>query len=102
MAGHPPGFDAMPTVRTRLFCLIYFRVVSRNMPSESFQRGRTLPAVLAEPVAMLLDMIIKGVERHNPRTAWTLLITVVLSEVDTKSVFLVMLLTFITFACWMC
>lgn len=46
-------------------------------------------------------MLLQGSRRANQKTNFTHVIAMILPEVDRESVFLVLLLTFIAFACWM-
>ena len=93
MPAHPLSRDMHPAVRTLLF---FFLVApSLDVLSKSPLCVESFPAT---GPSMLLHMAIQGPGRDNQKTALAHLIAVNLPEVDTESVLLVLLLTFMACA----
>ena len=94
MTAHPLSPDTPPAIGT-LITYMFFAVVSRNVLYKS------VLCPMAFPATGPLHMLLQGSRRANQKTNFTHVIAMILPEVDRESVFLVLLLTFIAFACWM-
>ena len=98
MPAHPLSREMHPAVRTLLsFFLVAppLDVLPKSPLCVEF-----FPAT--GPLFMLLYMVIQGPGRDDQKTALAHLIAMNLPEVDAESILLVLLLTFIACACWMC